>query len=73
MQNKLTRLVLFWFGTFMATAIICCGFLFLTTDILIERLPPPRRTWFAIIFLVYGGFRAYRQYAQFKRMQQDEE
>jgi phosphate transport system substrate-binding protein len=36
MQNKLTRLVLFWFGTFMATAIICCGFLFLTTDILIE-------------------------------------
>lgn len=59
-------------GIIMAALFIGCGFVFLSTDFMIEKLPKPNRIWFGIIFIVYGGFRAVRQYNQYKKMQQEE-
>ncbi|HKC68282.1 MAG TPA: hypothetical protein VKG26_08630 [Bacteroidia bacterium] len=59
-------------GTVMAALFIGCGFVFLCTGFLIERLPKPDRIWFGIIFIAYGGFRAVRQYNQYKKMKQEE-
>jgi len=64
--------VFLWAGVLMATLFLGCGFVFLCSDFLIERLPKPNRTWFGIIFIVYGGFRAARQYNQFKKMQRED-
>ena len=57
----------------MAALFIGCGFIFLCTDFLLERLPKPNRTWFGILFIIYGGFRAGRQYYQFKKLKREEE
>lgn len=51
----------------MAALFLGCGFVFLSTDFLLEKLPKPNRTWFGIIFIIYGGFRAARQYNQYKK------
>ncbi|HTA60804.1 MAG TPA: hypothetical protein VK835_00030 [Bacteroidia bacterium] len=59
-------------GIIMAALFIGCGFVFLCTDFLIERLPKPDRIWLSIIFIVYGGFRSVRQYNRYKKMQQEE-
>lgn len=72
MQDKLTRMALFWFGTVMAAAFLCCGFLFLTTNFLIERVPPPNRTYLGIVMLFYAAFRGTRQYNVYKRMTRGE-
>lgn len=68
MQDKLTQKALFWFGTFMAAAFLCCGFLFLLSNILIENFPEPNRTWLGVLFLVYAGYRGARQYLQYKKL-----
>jgi len=68
MHNRPTQVVLFWFGTLMAAAFLCCGFLFLTSNFLIERVPPPNRTYLGIVLLLYAGFRATRQYNVFKKL-----
>ena len=67
MQNKLLLTVLFWFGTLMAAVFICCGFAFLLTDFLVVNVPKPNRTYLGIVFIIYGSFRAVRQYNQYKR------
>jgi hypothetical protein len=64
--------VFLWTGILMAALFLGCGFVFLCSDFLIERLPKPNRIWFGIIFIVYGGFRAARQYNQFKKMQRED-
>ena len=68
MQDKLTKLTLFWFGTFMAAAFACCGFLFLVSNFLIDNVPYPNRTWLGIILLLYAGFRGSRQYIAYQRI-----
>jgi len=73
MQNKLTQKALFWFGTIMAAAFICCGFLFLTSHFLIENVPPPNRKYLGIIFIFYGSFRTTRQYNMYKRLKRGNE
>ncbi len=73
MQDKLTGKALFWFGTAMAAAFLCCGFLFLCTDVLIDNFPEPKRTWLGILLLVYAGYRGARQYFRFKKMQREVE
>jgi hypothetical protein len=64
--------VFLWTGTLMAALFIGCGFVFLCSDFMLEQLPKPKRTWFGILFLVYGGFRAVRQYNQFKKTKREE-
>jgi hypothetical protein len=59
-------------GIIMAALFIGCGFVFIGTDFLIEKLPSPNRYYFGIVFMVYGGFRAFRQYKQYKKMQVEE-
>ena len=56
----------------MAALFIGCGFVFLGTNFLIERLPKPDRIWLGVIFIVYGGFRGARQYNRYKKMKQEE-
>lgn len=68
MQSKLTQMTLFWFGTIMAAVFLCCGFLFICSNFLIDRVPPPNRTYIGILFLLYAGFRATRQYNLYKRL-----
>lgn len=63
---------LLWTGILMAAVFIGCGFVFLCSDVLIDKLPKPNRTWLGVAFLAYGGFRAARQYNQFKRMKREE-
>lgn len=70
MQSRLTQKALFWFGTVMAAAFLCCGFLFLTSNFLIEKVPAPNRTYMGIVFLLYAGFRGTRQYKVFKQLKQ---
>ncbi len=72
MQNKLTQMALFWFGTIMAAAFLCCGFIFLCSDVMIENFPQPKRNWLGILFLIYGGYRGVRQYFLFKKLKQTE-
>lgn len=64
--------VFLWTGVLMAALFLGCGFVFLCSDFLIEQLPKPNRTWFGIIFIVYGGFRAARQYNQFKKLKKED-
>lgn len=68
MQDKLTQMALFWFGTVMAAVFLCCGFLFLCSNFMIENIPHPNRTWVGILFLLYAGFRTTRQYNLYKRL-----
>ena len=62
----------FYSGIVMAALFLGCGFVFLCSDFMIDKYPRPSRTWFAIVFLAYGGFRAARQYHQYKKMKADE-
>lgn len=73
MQDKLMKTALFWFGTVMAAAFLCCGFLFLLSDALIENFPPPNRTWLGVLFIVYAGYRGARQYVLFKKLKQNQD
>jgi len=73
MQNKQLQTVLFWFGVLMAAVFICCGFAFLFTDFLLKNVPQPNRNWLGFIFIIYGSFRAARQYAQYKRAKRTED
>jgi len=59
-------------GIIMAALFIGCGFVFLCTNVLIEKLPTPNRYYFGIVFIVYGGFRAVRQYNRYKKMKLEE-
>jgi hypothetical protein len=59
-------------GIIMAALFIGCGFVFLGTNFLIERLPKPDRIWLGVIFIAYGGFRGARQYNRYKKMNQEE-
>jgi hypothetical protein len=72
MQNRLISLALFWFGIAMAAVFLCCGFVFLFTDVLGETIPRSSRTMLGVIFLLYGSFRATRQYFQYKKWKRDE-
>lgn len=72
MQNKQMQTVLFWFGILMAAVFICCGFSFLLTDFLLANVPKPNRTYLSYVFIVYGAFRATRQYMRYKKLQQNE-
>ena len=72
MQNKLMQTALFWFGTVMAAAFLCCGFLFLLSDVLIENFPQPNRKWLGILFIVYASYRGVRQYNLFKKLKRNE-
>lgn len=72
MHNRLTQVALFWVGTLMAAAFLCCGFLFLLSNFLIENVPPPNRTYMGIVFLLYAGFRGTRQYNVYKRIKRGE-
>ena len=69
MQNKQLQIVLFWFGIVMAAVFICCGFAFLLNDTLMAKLPKTNRIILGIVFILYGAFRATRQYNQYKKMQ----
>ncbi|HXB39872.1 MAG TPA: hypothetical protein VNZ49_04970 [Bacteroidia bacterium] len=71
MQDKLMQTALFWFGTIMAAAFLCCGLLFLCSDVMIDNFPPPNRKWLGILFLVYAGYRGARQYIKFKKLKHD--
>jgi DMSO/TMAO reductase YedYZ heme-binding membrane subunit len=73
MQNKLTQMALFWFGTIMAAAFLCCGFLFLLSNFLIERVPLPNRTYLGIVMLFYAGFRGTRQYKMYQRIKRGDD
>jgi hypothetical protein len=64
--------VFLWTGVLMAALFLGCGFVFLCSDFLIDRFPKPNRTWFGFIFLAYGGFRAARQYNQFKKLKRED-
>lgn len=73
MQNKQTQTVLFWFGIAMAAVFICCGFAFLLNDSLLKNVQRPNRTILGIVFILYGSFRATRQYNRYKILQQHDE
>ena len=75
MQNTQMQKVLFWFGMIMAAVFICCGFFFLLNKTFLERVPETNRTILGIVFILYGSFRATRQYSRYKQLQQrrDEE
>lgn len=60
-------------GIIMAALFIGCGFVFLCSNVLIEKLPAPKRYWFGIVFIIYGGFRLVRQYNQYKKTKQENE
>lgn len=68
MQDRLRRIVLFWFGTIMAAAFLCCGFIFLLTNFLIDNVPPPNRTYLGWLFLLYAAYRMSRQYRVYLRL-----
>jgi hypothetical protein len=68
MHNRLTQVALFWFGTVMAAAFLCCGFLFLFSNFLIDNVPPPNRKYLGIILLLYAGFRGSRQYNVYQKL-----
>src|SRR4051812_26810108 len=70
MQNKQMNTVLFWFGILMAAVFICCGFSFLFTNFLLANVPKPNRTYLGYVFIVYGAFRATRQYSRYKNCKQ---
>jgi hypothetical protein len=59
-------------GIIMAALFIGCGFVFICGNFMIEKLPAPNRYWFGGLFIVYGGFRAYRQYNQYKKLKEGE-
>lgn len=73
MQNKLIQTALFWFGMIMAAVFICCGFIFLLNKTFLPVLADTKRTILGIVFLMYGAFRATRQYTNYKRMQRENE
>ena len=73
MHNRPTQVVLFWFGNLMAVAFLCCGFVFLLTDVLIDNFPYPNRKWLGVLLLVYAGYRGMRQFSQFKKLQRTDE
>lgn len=68
MQDRLRRIVLFWFGTIMAAAFLCCGFVFLFTNFLIDNVPPPNRIYLGLLFLLYAAYRMSRQYRLYVRL-----
>ena len=39
----------------------------LATDAMYDAIPKPRRTWLAIVFLIYSIFRGGRVYMQYKQ------
>lgn len=71
MQNRLLSIALFWFGIAMAAVFLCCGFVFLFTGVLSETIPQSSRTMLGVVFLLYGSFRATRQYFQYKKWKRD--
>lgn len=73
MQNTQLQKVLFWFGMIMAAVFICCGFFFLLNKTFLERVPATNRMILGIVFILYGSFRATRQYARYKQLQQRNE
>ncbi|MCD6069214.1 MAG: hypothetical protein K0S33_4040 [Bacteroidetes bacterium] len=68
-NNDLFKRVYWYLGAFMSLLIFIFGIALLATQVLYETIPPPNRTWIAIIFLVYSvirGARVIQQYKQFK-------
>ena len=72
MQSRLMQTALFWFGNIMAAAFLCCGFLFLCSNFLIEKVPAPNRMYLGLLMLLYAGFRASRQYKFYKKIKQQD-
>ena len=62
-----------WFmGLFMTVVVLGFAIVFSLTDLFIENIPKPNRTYLALMFLGYSIFRGVRVYQQFKKMKQDE-
>lgn len=72
-QNKQLQKMLFWFGMIMAAVFICCGFFFLLNKTFLDRVPETNRTILGIVFILYGSFRATRQYNRYKILKQRDE
>ncbi len=56
---------IFIFGLFMVIILGTFCFIFFFTDLFIERIPRPNRTYMAWVFLIYTAFRAMRLYQQY--------
>ncbi len=67
MRNNLTQRVYWYFGLVMVLLIFSMGVGLLATDAMYETIPKPRRTWLAIVFLIYSLFRGMRLYTQLKQ------
>ncbi|HLC83985.1 MAG TPA: hypothetical protein VJI69_09145 [Bacteroidia bacterium] len=67
MQNNLVQKLYWYFGVVMVLLIFSMGVGLLATDAMYDAIPKPRRTWLAIVFLIYSIFRGGRVYMQYKQ------
>ncbi len=56
------------FGVLVAIFILFFGIVLLGTDLFIEKIPKPNRTFVGVIFILYAIFRGWRARQQFIKM-----
>ena len=64
--------ITFGFSLAVVCLILFLGVMMLISDVAIDRVPKPNRTYLGIVFILYSGYRGYRANKQFKQMQNEE-
>jgi hypothetical protein len=57
----------------MATLILFMGAVLMFTDLYTDVIQAPKRTWLAVIFFAYAGFRYMRGWQLYKKNQRDKQ
>jgi len=60
--------ITFGFSLVVVCLILFLGVMLLSTEIVIEKVPRPNRTYLGIVFILYSIYRGYRANKQFKQM-----
>lgn len=68
MGNKIVVI----FGAVIVAFILFMGVFLLVSDLFIDKIPKPNRTYLGVVFIIYGAYRAYRIYNVFKNSHENE-
>lgn len=71
-MNNIAQKAIIAFGLVMVMIFLASGIIFLFTDIFIDAVPRPNRTYLAFVFFVYVILRSVRIYQQYNRLKREE-
>ncbi len=72
-MNSVAQKAILAFGLIMVALFLALGIVFFFTDILIDSVPKPNRTYLALVFFVYVIIRSIRLYQQYAKLKREEE